>query len=245
MNETFISHLIELRSRLIRAVVAVLVVFVCLYPFDNKLYRFLANPLLSKLPKGAQMIATDVATPFFVPLKVALLAAIIIALPYLLYQVWAFVAPGLYQHEKRLVGPLIVASTALFICGMAFAYYAVLPVVFGFLTGTAPANVAVMTDISKYLDFITRLFLAFGVVFEVPVVVVVLVRAGVVSIQQLVSVRRYVIVGSFVFGAIFAPPDVLSQTMMAIPLWLLYEVGIVAARLFVRHTRPALEHLSE
>jgi sec-independent protein translocase protein TatC len=228
-SETFISHLIELRTRLVRSIIAVLVVFVCLFPFAKEIYALLANPLLASLPKGGQMIATDVTTPFFVPMKVAMMTAFLIALPYVLYQIWAFVAPGLYSHEKKLGAPLVAASTLLFLCGMAFAYFLVFPVVFGFVTSVAPEGVAVMTDINKYLDFVITLFLAFGVTFEVPVAVVLLVKMGVVSVAKLKEIRSYVIVGAFVIGAIFTPPDVISQIMLAVPLWLLYEAGILVA----------------
>ncbi|MDH4287089.1 MAG: twin-arginine translocase subunit TatC [Gallionella sp.] len=228
-SESFIAHLIELRKRLLNVAVLLLLVFICLFPWASDLYTLLAQPLLAKLPKGGQMIATDVTTPFFVPLKVAMMTALLIALPYILHQMWRFVAPGLYEHEKRLVVPLIVASTLLFFCGMAFAYFAVFPVVFGFITAAAPQGVAVMTDIDKYLSFVLGMFLAFGVTFQVPVVVVLLVRMGIVSVEKLREIRSYVIVGAFVVGAIFTPPDVVSQFMLAIPLWLLYEAGIVVA----------------
>ncbi len=228
-SETLIAHLIELRTRLLHSVIAVLLVFIALFPWAPELYALLAQPMLAKLPEGGQMIATDVTTPFFVPLKVAMMAAFLISLPYILYQAWRFVAPGLYAHEKRLVLPLIVASTALFFCGMAFAYFVVFPVVFGFVTAAAPQGVAVMTDIDKYLSFVLAMFMAFGVTFQVPVAVVLLVRMGVVSVEKLREIRSYVIVGAFVAGAIFTPPDVVSQFMLAIPLWLLYEAGIVVA----------------
>lgn len=228
-SESFIAHLIELRTRVLHAFVALLVAFVCLFPWAADLYALLAQPLLAKLPKGGQMIATDVTTPFFVPLKVALMAAFLIALPYILYQLWRFVAPGLYAHEKRMVLPLIAASTVLFFCGMAFAYFAVFPVVFGFVTASAPHGVAVMTDIDKYLSFVLGMFVAFGVTFQVPVAVVVLVRMGMVTTAKLREIRPYVIVGAFIVGAIFTPPDVVSQFMLAMPLWLLYEAGIVVA----------------
>lgn len=228
-SETFISHLIELRDRLLRIVVGFLLVFIGLFPFANKIYTLLAHPLLAKLPVGGQMIATAVTTPFFVPMKVAMLTAFIISLPHTLYQVWAFVAPGLYAHERRFMAPLVVASTLLFLTGMAFAYFLVFPVVFGFITGTAPEGVAVMTDIGNYLDFVITLFIAFGTAFEVPVAVVLLVRFGMVDIKTLKEIRSYVIVGAFVLGAIFTPPDVISQVMLAVPLWLLYEAGILVA----------------
>lgn len=228
-TESFIAHLLELRTRLLHSVVALLLVFIGLFPWAANLYTWLAQPLLAKLPKGAQMIATDVTTPFFVPLKVAMMAAFLIALPYILYQIWRFVAPGLYAHEKRLVWPLIMASTVLFFCGMAFAYFIVFPVVFGFITASAPQGVAVMTDIDKYLSFVLGMFMAFGITFQVPVAVVILVRMGLVTVEKLRDIRRYVIVGAFVVGAIFTPPDVVSQFMLAMPLWLLYEAGIVVA----------------
>lgn len=228
-SDTFIAHLLELRSRLMNSVIALLLVFICLFPWASDLYALLAQPMLAKLPAGGQMIATDVTTPFFVPLKVAMMTALLIALPYILYQMWSFVAPGLYAHEKTLVLPLIIASTLLFFSGMAFAYFAVFPVVFGFITASAPQGVAVMTDIDKYLSFVLGMFMAFGVTFQVPVAVVVLVRMGVVSVEKLRDIRSYVIVGAFVVGAIFTPPDVVSQFMLAIPLWLLYEAGIVVA----------------
>jgi sec-independent protein translocase protein TatC len=228
-GESFIAHLVELRTRLMHAVVAVLLVFVCLFPWASDLYTLLAHPLLSKLPKGGQMIATDVTTPFFVPLKVALMAAFLITLPYILYQIWRFVAPGLYAHEKRLVWPLIIASTILFFCGMSFAYFVVFPVVFGFITASAPLGVAVMTDIDKYLSFVLTMFMAFGITFQVPVAVVLMVRMGFVTVEKLRQARPYVLVGAFVVGAIFTPPDVVSQSMLAVPLWLLYEVGILVA----------------
>ncbi len=229
ISESFIAHLIELRARLLKVAVALLLAFVCLFPWASDLYTLLAQPLLAKLPKGGQMIATDVTTPFFVPLKVAMMAALLIALPYILYQIWRFVAPGLYAHEKRLVVPLIIASTLLFFCGMAFAYFVVFPVVFGFITSSAPHGVAVMTDIDKYLSFVLGMFMAFGVTFQVPVAVVLLVRMGIVSVEKLREIRSYVIVGAFIVGAIFTPPDVVSQFMLAMPLWLLYEAGIVVA----------------
>ena len=233
-QDTFISHLVELRDRLLRAILAVVVVFLCLFPWARDLYAMLAMPLIAALPAGGQMIATDVVGVFLVPVKVAFLVAFVIALPYVLYQVWAFVAPGLYIHEKRLVGPLVVASSVLFVVGMSFAYFLVFPVVFKFMASVAPEGVAWMTDIDKYLSFALTTFVAFGVTFEVPVAVIVLVRVGVVSVEKLKEIRPYVIVGAFVIGAIFTPPDVISQVMLAVPLWILYELGIVAARFIGR-----------
>lgn len=234
--DSFMSHLIELRDRLLRCVIALLLVFICLFPWARELYNFLAQPMLASLPAGGQLIATEVTAPFFVPVKVTMMAAFVIALPYLLYQTWAFVAPGLYAHEKKLVMPLIVTSTLLFLCGMAFAYFLVFPVVFHFMVSVAPQGVAVMTDIGKYLDFVLSLFLAFGVTFEVPVAVVILVKMGMVSVAKLKEIRPYVVVGAFVIGAIFTPPDVVSQIMLAVPLWVLYEIGILVAQWLVKST---------
>jgi len=228
-TDNFISHLIELRNRLLRIVVGFIVVFVVFFPFANKIYALLAAPLLSKLPAGGQMIATAVTTPFFVPMKVAMMAAFIVSLPHTMYQVWAFVAPGLYAHEKKFMIPMIVASCLLFLIGMAFAYFLVFPVVFGFIVGVAPVGVAVMTDIGNYLDFVMTLFFAFGLAFQVPIAVVMMVRFGWMTIVQLKDARGYVIVGAFVIGAIFTPPDIISQFMLAVPMWLLYELGIVIA----------------
>lgn len=241
IQESFISHLVELRDRLIRCVIAVVVVFVCLFPWAKDLYALLAQPLLAALPKGGQMIATDVVGVFMVPMKVAFLVAFLIALPYVLYQVWAFVAPGLYATERKLILPLVISSLILFVVGMAFAYFVVFPTVFKFMSGIAPEGVAWMTDIEKYFAFVMSTFVAFGVTFEVPVVVIVLVRVGVVSIEKLVEARPYVIVGAFVIGAIFTPPDVVSQLLLAVPLWLLYELGIVLARIIGRRPAPAAE----
>ena len=228
-SESFISHLIELRDRLMRIIIGLILTFILLFPFADQIYTLLAQPLLASLPAGGQMIATEVTTPFFVPMKMAMMTAFVISLPHTLYQVWAFVSPGLYAHERRFMMPLVVASTLLFLTGMAFAYFLVFPVVFGFITGYAPEGVAVMTDIGRYLDFVITLFLAFGLAFEVPIAVIVLVGFGLVQISTLKEIRAYVIVGAFVLGAIFTPPDVISQFMLAVPLWLLYEAGILLA----------------
>jgi sec-independent protein translocase protein TatC len=229
-QETFLSHLVELRTRLMRSIIAVVIVLVCLFPFAKEIYALLAAPLLHTLPKGATMIATDVTGTFLVPLKVTLMASFLLALPYVLWQAWAFVAPGLYQHEKRLAVPVIVSSVVFFMLGMAFAYFFVFPVMFSFFANYTPAGVQMMTDIDKYLSFVLAMFLAFGLTFEVPVIVIVLVRMRVVSLDKLRAIRSYVIVGAFVVGAIFTPPDVLSQLMLAVPLWLLYELGLLLAR---------------
>ncbi len=240
-TENFISHLIELRTRLLRIVIGLLVVFIVFFPFANHIYELLAAPLLAKLPMGGQMIATGVTTPFFVPMKVAMMAAFLVSLPHTLYQIWSFVAPGLYAHEKKFMVPMIVASSILFFTGMAFAYFAVFPVVFGFIVGVAPQGVAVMTDIGNYLDFVMTLFFAFGLAFEVPIAVVMAVRFGWVSTQALQEARGYVIVGAFVIGAIFTPPDIISQFMLAVPMWLLYELGIVVAKFTKKQIQPTIQ----
>jgi sec-independent protein translocase protein TatC len=237
-EDSFLSHLFELRNRLIRSLLAIGVVFVCLFPWAKELYALLAQPLLASLPQGGQMIATDVVGVFLVPMKVVLMVAFLTALPYVLYQVWAFVAPGLYAHEKRLALPLVAASVLLFFTGMAFAYFLVFPTVFGFMAKVAPEGVAWMTDIEKYLSFVMTTFMAFGVTFEVPIIVIVLVQMRIVELATLREWRPYVIVGAFVIGAIFTPPDVISQLMLAIPLCLLYELGMLMAR-FV--SRPRID----
>ncbi|HET7135624.1 MAG TPA: twin-arginine translocase subunit TatC [Casimicrobiaceae bacterium] len=239
-QESFLSHLVELRTRLVRSIIAVVVVLLCLFPFAKRIYAILAEPLLRVLPQGSTMIATDVTGTFLVPLKVTLMTAFLIALPYVLYQAWAFVAPGLYQHEKRLALPVLVSSVLFFAIGMCFAYFVVFPVAFGFFAGYTPAGVQMMTDIDKYLSFVLTMFIAFGITFETPVVVVVLVRMRVVTVEKLRSFRPYVIVGAFVVGAIFTPPDVISQSLLAVPLWLLYELGLVLAR-FVATAEPEAE----
>jgi sec-independent protein translocase protein TatC len=230
-QETFLSHLVELRQRLVRALVVVAAVVLVLLPWAREIYSLLAQPLMASLPAGGQMIATDVIGPFFVPLKVTALIGFVAALPYVLYEVWAFVAPGLYAHEKKLVLPLVVSSFLLFLSGMAFAYFLVFPAVFKFMAAFVPDGVAWMTDIDKYFSFVLSTFVAFGVTFEVPVVVIVLVRAGIVSLEKLKESRPYVIVGAFVVAAIFTPPDVVSQIMLAVPLCLLYEAGLFVAGL--------------
>ena len=233
LTSGFLLHLIELRQRLLKMVLGFVFVLICLLPFANNIYHWLATPLLVNLPSSAHMIATEITTPFFVPMKAAMLLAVIISSPFMLYQTWAFIAPGLYQHEKRFVLPLIVASFILFLLGMLFAYQIVLPLVFAFFTHNAPEGVVVMTDISHYLDFVISMLIAFGLAFEVPVLVVILVRAGIVKVQTLIEVRSYVIVGAFVIGAIFTPPDVLSQFLLAVPLCLLYELGVLFSKYFI------------
>ena len=231
LERPLIAHLLELRSRLLRGIVGLLLVLACLLPFANKLYALLAQPLLDKLPKGGQLIATQVASPFFAPMKLAFFAALMIAMPWLLYQAWAFVAPGLYKREKKLALPLLASALTLFYAGCAFAYFLVLPMVFGFLARVTPEGVAMMTDISAYLDFVLVLFLAFGLSFELPVALVILALLGWVTPAQLREGRGYAVVGIFVVAAVLTPPDVVSQLMLAIPMVLLYEAGILAAAL--------------
>lgn len=232
-EQPLMAHLLELRARLLRIVFGVLVIFIPLSFFAKQLYAVLAQPMLRLLPAGSSMIATEVASPFFAPIKLAAVVAFLAAMPWVLWQVWAFVAPGLYKSEKRLVGPLMASSTLLFYGGVAFAYYLVLPMVFHFMVTVAPTGVAVMTDISKYLDFVLTIFVAFGFAFETPVALVLLVKTGFVTPKQLASNRQYVLVGAFVMGAIFTPPDVVSQIMLAVPVYLLFELGIIAARIMV------------
>jgi sec-independent protein translocase protein TatC len=231
--QPFISHLIELRNRLLRVVLCVLVVFLGLASYANEIYSLLAGPLMQHMPKNSTMIAIDVASPFFTPFKLALIVSVFICVPVILYQFWAFVAPGLYKRERRMILPLLIASTLLFYMGVAFAYFVVFPLVFGFLTAAAPDGVAVMTDISKYLDFVLSLFFAFGVCFEVPIFTIVLVWTGLVTPADLADKRPYVIVGSFIIGAVLTPPDAISQTLLAVPMWMLFELGLLCSRLFV------------
>jgi sec-independent protein translocase protein TatC len=244
IQETFISHLIELRTRLVRASAVVLVVFIVLFavwPGAAAVYDFLAQPMMNALPQGSKMIATGVITPFMVPMKVTMMLALMISLPWVLYQAWAFVAPGLYTHEKRLVAPLIISSSALFILGVAFCYYFVFGTVFKFINEFAPKSISVAPDIENYLDFVLTMCLAFGLTFEVPVVVIVLVRMGLVTVEKLKSIRPYVIVGAFVIAAVVTPPDVMSQLFLAIPLCLLYELGLLLAPFFEKATQAPKE----
>jgi sec-independent protein translocase protein TatC len=227
---TFISHLLELRDRLLRAVGAVLLLFLVTAPFANTLYEYLAAPLMSALPEGNTMISTEPHGPFFVPFKFAFAFATAVAMPYLLYQLWAFVAPGLYDSEKRLAIPLLVSSSGLFYLGIMFAYFVVFPIIFKFFTSTAPEGVAVMTDINAYLSFVLKLFFAFGLAFEVPVATVLMVRMGVTTTTSLAAKRPYIIVGAFVVGMLLTPPDLFSQTMLAIPVWILFEIGLYISK---------------
>ena len=244
-EETFISHLVELRDRIIRAGLAVIVVFIGLVYWAPDIFRLLARPLMQNLPKDGKMIVTDVTGSFFVPMKVTMLVAFVIALPIVLYQIWAFVAPGLYQHEKKLVGPLVGSSYTLFLCGMAFAYFVVFPTIFRVMAHyNAPLGAEMTTDIDNYLSFVLTMFIAFGVTFEVPIVVVLLVRMNVLTIRKLKEIRPYVIVGAFVVSAVVTPPDVFSQLILAIPLIVLYEAGIIAARLIVGKQPAVVEDAS-
>jgi sec-independent protein translocase protein TatC len=240
--ESFVSHLVELRSRVMWAMlgVGIFAIGLAFYPGMLELYTIVAKPLTNVLPKGGSMIATDVTGTFMIPIKVLFMTAFVLALPWVLYQIWAFVAPGLYNHEKKLIFPLIVSSTLLFYCGMAFAYYIFFPAVFKFFVGMTPTGVQYMTDIEKYLSFVLTMFIAFGIVFETPVVVVTLVLTGIVKVAKLKEIRPYVFLGAFVIGAIFTPPDILSQFMLAVPLYILYEVGILAAGIIGgKKTAPA------
>jgi sec-independent protein translocase protein TatC len=243
-EETFISHLVELRDRLIKATYGIVLACIVLmvWPGPARIYDFLAAPMLASLPVGAKMIATGVVAPFLVPMKVTLLIAFILALPWVFYQVWAFVAPGLYAHEKRLVLPLVISSSVLFIAGVAFCYFFVFGRVFHFISNFSPNSIAVMPDIENYLDFVMSMCLAFGATFEVPVVVVILVRMGIVSVEKLRSIRPYAIVGAFVIAAVVTPPDAVSQLALAVPMCLLFELGLIMAPIFVRVSQAPEEH---
>lgn len=233
---SFISHLIELRDRLVRISVVVIIVFLGLMPFAAQIFDFLAAPMMDALPAGAHMIATGVITPFLIPVKITLVVALIISLPWVLYQIWAFVAPGLYAHEKKLIAPLVISSSGLFLSGVAFCYFFVFRVVFKFVNQFAPKSISVAPDIESYLDFVLTMFLAFGVTFEVPIIVIVLVRMGFVTVEKLRSIRPYVIVGAFIIAAVVTPPDVTSQLLLAIPMCLLFELGLFLAPWFNKAT---------
>lgn len=240
-EDSFISHLIELRSRLMKAAIAVVVVFLCLMPWAGQIYDVLAYPMISALPQGSKMIATGVITPFLIPVKVTLLVAFMVTLPWVLYQMWAFIAPGLYAHEKKLIAPLVISSSVLFLAGVAFCYFMVFGVIFHFINNFAPRSISVAPDIDAYFGFVMTMFIAFGMTFEVPVVVIVLVRLGLVSIEKLRQIRPYVIVGAFVVAAVVTPPDAMSQLLLAVPLCLLYELGLLVAPMFVKATQAPAE----
>ncbi|MBM7456073.1 sec-independent protein translocase protein TatC [Oceanisphaera litoralis] len=233
-QQPLISHLVELRSRLLRAFAAIVLVFLALVYFANDIYSILAEPLLRQLPEGTSMIATGVATPFLTPMKLTLIVSFFAAIPYVLYQVWAFIAPGLYKHEKRLIAPLVFSSALLFYAGAAFAYFVVFPLAFGFFTKMAPEGVTIATDIASYLDFVLGLFVAFGIAFEIPIATILLCWTGVTTPKELSGKRPYVIVVVFIVGMLLTPPDIISQTLLAIPMWLLFEVGVFFSRFYVR-----------
>ena len=236
-EQGFIGHLIELRDRLLRMVLAIIILFVALFSFSEQIFSYFAEPLLALMPEGTSMIATGVTSPFLVPFKLVLMLSVLLALPYLLYQLWSFVAPGLYKHEKSLVVPLVISSVLLFYCGIAFAYFVVFPLLFGFFIAIAPEGVSVMTDIGQYLDFILAIFFAFGIAFEMPVATFLLVHAGATTVESLAEKRAYIIVGVFVIGMLLTPPDIISQSLLAIPMWLLFELGLIAARM-VQKDKP-------
>ena len=229
-EQGFVGHLLELRDRLLRMVVAILLMFIVLFPFSETIFSYVAQPLLALMPEGTSMIATGVTSPFLVPFKLVLMLSVLLSLPFTLYQLWAFVAPGLYKHEKSLVGPLVFSSVLLFYCGIAFAYFVVFPLLFGFFIAIAPEGVSVMTDIGQYLDFILAIFFAFGIAFEMPVATFLLVQAGVTTPESLAEKRPYVIVGVFVLGMLLTPPDIISQSLLAVPMWILFEIGLLASR---------------
>jgi sec-independent protein translocase protein TatC len=233
-QQGLISHLIELRSRILKMLVSVLLIFVVLTPFAQDIYHILAQPLLNALPEGASMIATDVASPFLAPFKLTLVVAFFIAIPYILYHIWGFIAPALYRNEKKLIAPLLFSSSLLFYAGMAFAYFVLFPVAFAFLTSFAPEGVVVSTDISSYLSFVLTIFFAFGVAFEIPIAIILLCWTGVTTPQKLRQKRPYVIVGAFVVGMLLTPPDVISQVLLAIPMWILFEVGVIIGSIYAK-----------
>lgn len=229
-EQGFISHLLELRDRLLKIIVVILVLFLALFSYSEEIFSYFAQPLISLMPEGTSMIATGVTAPFLVPFKLVLMLSVLLSLPYTLFQVWSFIAPGLYKHEKRLVVPLVASSVLLFYCGIAFAYFAVFPLLFGFFIAVAPEGVSVMTDIGQYLDFVLAIFFAFGLAFEMPVATFLLVQVGAASVESLSQKRPYIIVGVFVIGMVLTPPDIISQTLLAIPMWLLFEIGLIASR---------------
>jgi sec-independent protein translocase protein TatC len=229
--QPLVAHLADLRIRILRSLLAVLLVFCGLFPFANEIYTYVSEPLRSILPEGSSMIATEVASPFLTPFKLTMVVAVFVSIPYLLYQIWSFVAPGMYKNEKRVAIPLLISSVVLFYAGAAFAYYVVFPLVFGFFTSVGPADVTIMTDINRYLDFVLKLFFAFGIAFEIPIAAVILIRIGLVTADDLARKRPYIIVSCFILGMLLTPPDVISQSLLAIPMWLLFEIGIIFGRI--------------
>jgi len=234
-----VAHLLELRSRLLKSVTIILVLFLCLFYFANDIYAFVAEPLRAHMPEGTSMIATEVASPFLTPFKLTIVLAIFMSMPFTLHQAWSFISPGMYSREKRLAAPILISSVVLFYAGMAFAYYVVFPLVFGFFTSVAPDGVSIMTDINKYLDFVLKLFFAFGMAFEIPVATFLLIASGVTTVEKLSAKRPYIVVGCFVFGMLLTPPDVISQALLAFPMWLLFETGLILSRLNRKSSQKA------
>lgn len=239
--QPLVAHLTELRDRLLRAMLSVLVIFICLFPFSNEIYTFVSEPLRALLPEGSSMIATEVASPFLTPFKLTLVMSIFVAIPVILYQIWSFVAPGMYRQEKRIAFPLLASSVLLFYAGASFAYFVVFPLIFAFFTSVGPTDVAVMTDINRYLDFVLKLFFAFGIAFEIPIAAVILIWSGVTTPDALAKKRPYIIVGCFIFGMLLTPPDVISQSLLAVPMWMLFEVGVFFGRIIEKRRQSSNE----
>ncbi|MEP5763953.1 MAG: twin-arginine translocase subunit TatC [Halieaceae bacterium] len=229
--QPLVAHLTELRDRLLRSFLAVLLIFCGLFAFANDIYSYVSEPLRALLPEGSTMIATEVASPFLTPFKLTLVTALFLAIPYVLYQLWSFVAPGMYKNEKRLAIPLLVSSVLLFYAGAAFAYYVVFPLIFGFFTSVGPSDITIMTDINRYLDFVLKLFFAFGLAFEIPIAAVIMIRVGITTADDLAKKRPYIVVGCFIMGMLLTPPDIISQSLLAIPMWILFEVGVIFGRM--------------
>lgn len=239
--QPLVAHLTELRDRLLRAMLSVLVIFICLFPFSNEIYTFISEPLRALLPEGSSMIATEVASPFLTPFKLTLVMSIFVAIPVILYQIWSFVAPGMYRQEKRIAFPLLASSVLLFYAGASFAYFVVFPLIFAFFTSVGPTDVAVMTDINRYLDFVLKLFFAFGIAFEIPIAAVILIWSGITTPDALAKKRPYIIVGCFIFGMLLTPPDVISQSLLAVPMWMLFEVGVFFGRIIEKRRESSNE----
>lgn len=239
--QPLVAHLTELRDRLLRAMLSVLVIFICLFPFSNEIYTFISEPLRALLPEGSSMIATEVASPFLTPFKLTLVMSIFVAIPVILYQIWSFVAPGMYRQEKRIAFPLLASSVLLFYAGASFAYFVVFPLIFAFFTSVGPTDVAVMTDINRYLDFVLKLFFAFGIAFEIPIAAVILIWSGITTPDALAKKRPYIIVGCFIFGMLLTPPDVISQSLLAVPMWMLFEVGVFFGRIIEKRRQSSNE----
>ena len=241
-EQSLMDHLFELRDRLLHIVLSILIIFLALFAFSEEIFTFSAQPLLALMPEGTTMIATGVTSPFLVPFKLVLLLSVLLAIPYILHQMWAFVAPGLYNHEKTLVAPLLISSVLLFYCGVAFAYFVIFPILFGFFIGISPAGVSVMTDIGQYLDFIIAIFFAFGIAFEVPVATFLLIASGATTVEKLAEKRPFIIIGAFIVGMLLTPPDIISQSLLAIPMWILFELGLIMSRLFIKRKNSITEN---